>query len=56
MRIAIIGAGNVGRALGGAWSKDHDVTYGVGNPHDAKHADLGERVAATGDAARDAES
>ncbi|SFP44789.1 hypothetical protein SAMN03159463_04223 [Mesorhizobium sp. NFR06] len=30
MRIAVIGAGAVGRALGSAWSKaDHDVVYGV---------------------------
>src|SRR5262245_16434284 len=41
MKIAIIGAGNVGRALGGAWSADHDVRYGVRSPDDAKYADLG---------------
>jgi predicted dinucleotide-binding enzyme len=40
MKIAIIGAGNVGRALGGAWRTDHDVTYGVRSPDDAKYADL----------------
>jgi predicted dinucleotide-binding enzyme len=40
MKIAIIGAGNVGRALGGAWRADHDVTYGVRSPDDGKYADL----------------
>jgi len=45
MKIAIIGAGNVGRALGGAWRTAHDVTYGVRSPDDAKHADLGAPVA-----------
>jgi predicted dinucleotide-binding enzyme len=44
MRIAIIGAGNVGRALGGAWRSGHDVTYGVRSPGDAKYADLGAPV------------
>ncbi|HEX3548057.1 MAG TPA: NAD(P)-binding domain-containing protein [Mycobacterium sp.] len=41
MKIAIIGAGNVGRALGGAWEDTHDVTYCVRSPDDAKYADLG---------------
>ena len=40
MKIAIIGAGNVGRALGGAWRADHHITYGVRSPDDAKYADL----------------
>lgn len=41
MRIAIIGAGRVGRALGGRWSAvGHDVVYGVRDPRDEKHADL----------------
>jgi hypothetical protein len=40
MKIAIIGAGNVGRALGGAWRTEHDVTYGVRSPDDPKYADL----------------
>ena len=40
MKIAIIGAGNVGRALGGAWRADHDVTYGVRSPDDPKYAGL----------------
>jgi predicted dinucleotide-binding enzyme len=41
MKIAIIGAGNVGRALGGAWHNGHDVVYGVRSPDDPKYADLG---------------
>jgi 8-hydroxy-5-deazaflavin:NADPH oxidoreductase len=40
MKIAIIGAGNVGRALGGAWRTKHDVTYGVRAPDDPKYADV----------------
>jgi len=40
MKIAIIGAGNLGRALGGAWRTDHHITYGVRSPDDAKYADL----------------
>src|SRR5262249_16161898 len=40
MKIAIIGAGSVGRTLGGAWRTDHDVSYGVRSPDDAKYADL----------------
>jgi 8-hydroxy-5-deazaflavin:NADPH oxidoreductase len=44
IKIAIIGAGNVGRALGSAWSAGHDVTYGVRNPDDPKYGDLGARV------------
>jgi 8-hydroxy-5-deazaflavin:NADPH oxidoreductase len=50
VKIAIIGAGNVGRALGGAWRSDHDVTYGVRSPDDAKYADL-DAPAATNDEA-----
>lgn len=41
MRIAIIGAGRVGRALGTRWNDvGHDVVYGVRDPGDPKHADL----------------
>jgi predicted dinucleotide-binding enzyme len=50
VKIAIIGAGNVGRALGGAWRTDHDITYGVRSPDDAKYADL-DAPATTNDAA-----
>ena len=35
MRIAIVGAGRVGRALGARWSEiGHDVVYGVREPTD----------------------
>jgi 8-hydroxy-5-deazaflavin:NADPH oxidoreductase len=41
MRLAIIGAGNVGAALGGAWSaQGHDVVYGVPDPQKPKYAAL----------------
>jgi predicted dinucleotide-binding enzyme len=40
LNIAIIGAGNVGRALGGGWAKDHRVTFGVRDPASPKYADL----------------
>jgi 8-hydroxy-5-deazaflavin:NADPH oxidoreductase len=37
MKIAVIGAGNVGRAIGAGWAaKGHDVIYGVRDP--AKHS------------------
>lgn len=37
MQIAIIGAGNVGGALGTAWAgKGHGIVYGVRRPDDAK--------------------
>jgi predicted dinucleotide-binding enzyme len=52
MRIAIVGAGNVGTTLGGGWAKaGHQVVYGVRNPTDAGVA---RRVASTGAAARTA--
>jgi hypothetical protein len=55
MKIAIIGAGNVGKALGQGWHRrGHDVTYGVRNPADPKHTGLS-AVAANAEAARDAE-
>jgi 8-hydroxy-5-deazaflavin:NADPH oxidoreductase len=42
MRIAIIGAGNVGSTLGRVWQRlGHEITYGVRNPDDGKYADLG---------------
>lgn len=41
MRIAIIGAGRVGRALGTRWTAvGHDVVYGVRDPADPKVGDL----------------
>ncbi|MEM9606371.1 MAG: NAD(P)-binding domain-containing protein [Actinomycetota bacterium] len=40
-RVAIIGAGSVGRALGsGLAAAGHDVVYGVRDPADERHADL----------------
>ena len=37
MRIAVIGAGNVGTTLGRGWTRRrHQVTYGVRDPHSAK--------------------
>jgi predicted dinucleotide-binding enzyme len=45
MRIAIIGAGNVGGALGRGWTRArHTVTYGVRDPG-AKAAALAQRGA-----------
>jgi 8-hydroxy-5-deazaflavin:NADPH oxidoreductase len=57
MRIAIIGAGNVGSALGRGWSSaGEDVTYGVPNPADPKYASLPEeRLRTPPEAARNAE-
>ena len=42
MKIAVIGAGHVGRAVGEAWSrKGHDVAYGVKDPENARHGAAG---------------
>ena len=41
MKIAIIGTGNVGTALGANWKKsNHEIIYGSRNPHDEKHIEL----------------
>ena len=41
MRIAIIGAGNAGKALGTSGeTRGHAVTHGVRHPHDAKYDGL----------------
>jgi hypothetical protein len=41
MRIAMIGAGNVGSALGRGWSSaGEDVVYGLPNPEDQKYSSL----------------
>ena len=41
MKIAVIGAGNVGQALGKGWAKaGHEVRYGVRDPGDAKYRGL----------------
>lgn len=43
MKIAIIGAGNVGQALAKRFVRaGHDTTFGVRNPDDAKHTSLGQ--------------
>jgi predicted dinucleotide-binding enzyme len=40
-RILILGAGNVGGALGRGWlARGHDVRFGVRDPRDSKHGDL----------------
>jgi predicted dinucleotide-binding enzyme len=50
MRIAIIGAGNVGGTLGKMWAaKGHEVAFGVRSPNDAKVQTL---VTVTGQRAR----
>jgi 8-hydroxy-5-deazaflavin:NADPH oxidoreductase len=56
MRLAIIGAGNVGVALGTAWSaKGHEVTYGVPDPDKPKYGQLPRgAVTRSGDAANGA--
>ncbi|OBH08315.1 dinucleotide-binding enzyme [Mycobacterium sp. E2699] len=42
MKIAIIGAGNVGNALGTAWAdRGHRIMFGVRNPDDPKYSSLG---------------
>ena len=57
MKIAIIGAGNVGSALGQAWQQaGEDVVFGVPNPADAKYRTLPrERVGAPAEAVRNAD-
>jgi 8-hydroxy-5-deazaflavin:NADPH oxidoreductase len=58
MRIAIIGAGNVGSALGRGWlSAGEDVVFGVPNPADPKYNSLPrERLRTPLEAARNAEA
>jgi len=58
MRIAIIGAGNVGRALGSGWMKrGHEVWFGLRTPADAKYRDLAAaRLATPAEAAAQAEA
>jgi ketol-acid reductoisomerase len=57
MRIAVIGAGSVGRTLGQAWLKHgEDVTWGLRNPSDPKYAALPkERSKVPADAVKQAE-
>ena len=55
MNVAIIGSGNVGRAIGtGLRRTGHTVTFGVRDPSDDRHRDL-DRVATREDAVADAE-
>lgn len=45
MKIAVVGAGKVGSALGGRWSElGHEVTYGVRDPSDPKYQRLARRL------------
>lgn len=54
VKIAVLGAGRVGRTLGDGWAaRGHEVVYGVRDPDDARHAALGE-VAEPAEAARGA--
>ena len=57
MRIAVIGAGSVGTALGQAWLKHgEDVIWGLRNPSDPKYSALPKgRIKPATEAARDAE-
>ena len=59
MHIAILGAGNVGTTLGRRFAQaGHDVTYGVRDTNDPKHARAAgerQRVRAIADAAADAD-
>jgi predicted dinucleotide-binding enzyme len=52
MRLGIIGAGNVGRAIGAGWAaKGHDVVYGVRDPSKSQAPGVSRSVAeAAGDA------
>jgi predicted dinucleotide-binding enzyme len=57
MKIAIIGAGNVGQALGRRFARTgHEVVYGVRDPSAAKHARLAHPRLALGDAAKASEA
>ncbi len=58
MKIAIIGAGNVGQTIGSAWSRaGHAITYGVRDPDGDKYAPLQQHAALAGnkEAASDAD-
>jgi predicted dinucleotide-binding enzyme len=61
MKIAIIGAGKVGTALGNAWTKrGHEIAFGVRDPESAKTRSLAEqfptaRLLLNGEAADDAD-
>lgn len=56
MKIAVIGAGQVGGILGNAWQRrGHDISYGVPNPDDPKYTSLGTAVTTNEEAARAAD-
>jgi 8-hydroxy-5-deazaflavin:NADPH oxidoreductase len=49
MKIAVIGAGNIGRTLGGAWdAAGHDVVYGARTPGASGTASIADAVAGAG--------
>ena len=57
MKIAVIGAGNVGKALAGRFAKaNHDVVFGVRDPAAAKNAVFAYPAAGTIDAAAPADA
>jgi 8-hydroxy-5-deazaflavin:NADPH oxidoreductase len=62
MRLAIIGAGNVGGALGRGWARaGHKVVYGVPDPESPKHAEAargagGARLAIVAEAVKHADA
>jgi predicted dinucleotide-binding enzyme len=56
VKIAVIGAGQVGGTLGNAWQRrGHDISYGVPNPDDPKYASLGAATTTNEEAARAAD-
>ncbi len=56
MRIAIVGAGNVGPALGKGWTNSgHDDVFGVRDPSSPKHASDRDIYMTIPDAARASE-
>jgi 8-hydroxy-5-deazaflavin:NADPH oxidoreductase len=56
MKLAIIGAGNVGAALGTAWGRrGHQITYGVPKPGSDKYASLDGPVTTNHEAAQGAD-
>ena len=61
MKIAIMGAGNVGKALGSGWGRaGHEISFGVPDPFDPRHEKAAEMagnaiVASVADAANSAD-
>ena len=59
LRIAIIGAGNVGKALGVGWLRaGHQIVFGVRRPQDSKYRELAEAgatIETVAEAVRDTE-